>query len=375
MWHEFHAAGVAADLRQISLTGHRVVRTLLSWDAFMPTASAVDVNRLRDFEHFLDMAAAESLHVVPVLFVHSLGDCVMLPPFAIDVHHPRPGVRVVTGGVAQPGGPRDVYTDPRMIEAALRWVERMLSAFSGHPAIAWWDIGHDPARTVRPMRIQHLRDWAAQMTRPLRESGARCALTLGADDVVTARGVRLRPVVDNVDILGIDIDPLLLPIHESQLSAAPTLFLLQLAQRLSGTDALHVHIGTCERAEEDLDACADAPDAARYAADAVSALSDNGAGGLFAVQWSRTGQRIAMSPPVDLAPRLANRGVVNAAAAHTQFGQSWSREIQREREVHAAFPWPEQLDVDDYYVNLPESFADLFAAWKRERQDHPATLD
>ncbi len=375
LWHEFKRDHVTGDLQRIASGGHRLVRTLLSWDAFMPTPSVVDVSRLRDLETFLALAGEQSLQVVPVLFVQSIGDCVMLPAFAIDIDHPRPGVRVVTGGVVQPGGPRDVYTDPQMIEAQMLWLETMLSTFSGHPAIGWWDIGHDPATTVRPQRIAHFRDWAAQIVQPLRDRNETCALTLGADDVLTARGVRPAALASSVDIIGFAYDAQQPPAPDAVLDVGGSTFLLQLAQRLSGVDAVQMHLGVCEQDDAAVVAgCSEPAIAARYAADAVSALSESGCAGLFALQWSYPGERMTSSPPFDRVPRLSRRGVVDAAGKLTHFGESWTREIRRERERSAASPWPQQLDIEGFYANLPDSAQDLYVAWKDEREEHPAML-
>jgi len=99
VWHEYDAARTGAELRAIKSAGHRSVRTHLLWDAFMPTPSRVEPARQRDFEHFLSVAMELSLQVVPVLFVQTLGGCVMLPSYAIDVNARRSGVRAVTGAV------------------------------------------------------------------------------------------------------------------------------------------------------------------------------------------------------------------------------------------------------------------------------------
>jgi hypothetical protein len=376
IWHEFSAERTAADLRQISLLGHGIVRVQLAWDVFMPSPTSVDPSHLRDLERLLSIAESESLRVVPALFVQSIGDCVLLPPFAIDVDRARRGVRVVTGGVTQPGGPRDMYTDPLMLEAQLTWLDRLLSEFGGHSAIAWWDLGFDPAATIRPQRITHLGDWAATVTKPLRDRGYRSALTLGADDIVTARGVRLAVVAGIVDIFGIAIDPMLLPLDDPA-AVDSTLFMMQLAQRLSGVNDVHAHIGMCERDEGDttMARCADADAAGTYADHAVNELASAGAAGLIALQWSCAGPRVRRSPPFDRVHRLSRRGVVDASREPTRFGVSWSREIRREREVRAASPWPPKLEVESFYSNLPDSVQDLHVAWKREQRHDPAMLE
>src|SRR5438309_5621424 len=207
VWHEFDAERVRADLHAMASAGLRVVRTLLPWDRFMPTPDRVDDSRLRDLEVFLDVAAQETLSVIPVLFAQSIGDCVMLPVYAIDVAGKRPGVRAVTDGVVQPGGPRDQYIDLRMLETEVVWLDSMLGAFAGHPAVTMWDLGHDPASVMRPRRIEHMVRWAQVLKAKASERGQQCMLTLGSRDVTTARGVRLGALAPSVDALGFDVDP------------------------------------------------------------------------------------------------------------------------------------------------------------------------
>ena len=111
-------------------------------------------------------------------------------------------MRAVTDAVTQPGGPRYVYTDQLMLEVCVRWIDEMLGAFAGHPAISMWDIGHDPAGGVRPQRIEHLRSWVALISERIHEREQRCMLSLSADDLVTARAVRPAVVASLVDVRG-----------------------------------------------------------------------------------------------------------------------------------------------------------------------------
>jgi hypothetical protein len=47
---------------------------------------------------------------------------------------------------------------------------------------------------------------------------------------------------------------------------------------------------------------------------------------------------------------------------------------RHERERSVPSPWPERIDVDDYYENLPESLHELRAAWERGSSEYPAML-
>lgn len=363
-WHDFDAERMRHDLRGIAASGLRAVRTLLPWDVFMPAMSRPDHGALRNFETFVEAAARVELVTVPVLFAQTIGDCVFLPPYAIDVAASRPGVRAVLGGVVQPGGPRDQYTDSRMLEAQLRWLEGMLGAFAGNPAVAMWDLGHDPATVMRPRRIEHLRAWTALLAARVHDAGERCALTLGAGDVTSARGVRLSAAAASVDILGLAVDTKHVAFAGSGVDAAATAFLVQLSMRLAGdTTPLHVQItapaGDVGAAESAIDSVR------RYAGDAVDRTLAVGSAGVHAAAWSDNSDRAAQLPPFDRWPELLRGGVVDAAGTPTLFGAAWLQAAGEAGDARPRRPWPTAIDVADYYANLPHSADDLYAEWRR----------
>jgi hypothetical protein len=376
VWHEYDAARTQAELRAIKSAGHRTVRTHLLWDAFMPTPARVEPARLRNLEHFLSVATELSLQVVPVLFVQTLGRCVMLPSYAIDVAR-RGGVRAVTDAVTQPGGPRYVYTDQLMLEVCVRWIDELLGAFVGHPAISMWDLGHDPAGGVRPQRIEHLRSWVALISERIHEREQRCMLSLSADDLVSARAVRPAVIATLVDAVGLDLTAAALAEVGGEHDPAAATFLAQLCESLSDSAPLVAHLQSSPPADaDDDDDAASNHDTSsrRFVAGAVDALIDCGCAGLMAAMWSSPGPRAAEVPPFDRQRRMRDAGVVGASGAETAFGGVWVENARRERERSVPSPWPERIDADDYYANLPESLHELRAAWERGSSEYPAML-
>jgi hypothetical protein len=376
IWHEYDAARTEGELRAIRAAGHRTVRTHLLWDAFMPTPARVEPARLGNLEHFLGVADALSLQVVPVVFLQTLGACVMLPAYAIDVDARRRGVRAVTDAVTQPGGPRYLYTDQLMLEVCVRWIDELLGAFAGHSAITFWDMGHNPAGGVRPQRISHLGRWASLMSERIHAREQRCMLTLSADDLVTAHAVRPAAVAKLVDRLGVDLSRNALAQVGGELDPAAAAFLVQLCESLSDSSPLvaHLHAGS----DDGTAVADDAPDidtqTRRFVAGSVDALVDCGCAGLMAAMWSSPGPRAAEVPPFDREQKLRVAGVVDAAGVSTAFGTAWVEEAQHERECSLPTPLPERVDVDDYYANLPESLHEVRAAWERGSSEYPAML-
>ena len=388
MWHEPTPVRAAADLAAIRAAGFESVRLHLAWDAFMPSDRQVDRYRLRDLEALLDAARELSLGVVPVLFCQALGDTVMLPRYAVDRRRPRPGVRVVTDTNVVPGGPRDPWVDPLMLEVETRWLDAMLDAFANHPAIDAWDLGHDPATVARPRRIAHLDQWTALMAARVHERQDRCLLTLGQDDVLTARGVRLAGVAAEVDGLGLAIEPPRLGgFSADPADVRPAVLVVQLALRLASAvrtpPPLLAVTGVASGEEPAPPAAPDLGDdavpawevpllappvAARHAADLLDRLAAVGASGVCATAWCDLGVRLFTAPPCDRRPSLARHGLATTDGSLKPLGEAWSAVARREASLTAADPWPDRIDVEDYYAHLPESVLDLWAGWLRERE-------
>ncbi len=111
----------------------------------------------------------------------------------------------------------------------MRWLDALLAAFAGHPAVAAWELGHDPASTIRPARIADMAGWAALLGERVRAQDEQCRLTLGQGDVVRGRGVRLAAVAEHVDALGLALRPQRLPLPGDPLDAGRGVFVVELA--------------------------------------------------------------------------------------------------------------------------------------------------
>lgn len=379
LWHEFSADVVAHDLALIAQRRIPVVRVLLSWDAFMPTDRAPNPRRMRDFETLLGFAREMGLRIVPTLFAQSLGNCVMLPTYAVDRAHPRRGVRCVTEGRVVTGGPRDIYVDPLMLEVQVRWLDAMLAAFAQHPSIAAWEIGYDPATTVRPRRIDHMRQWAALLCERIATQGDESRLALGQEDVLSGRAVRLHVLAAHVDRVGLLLRPQRLALPGSALDPDRGVFVAALARTLLGDEApldTDLGIAVADGGEDEPVVGIDGdPEAARRACDQLlQRLLETGVSGVTASAWSDWGPRLAEAPPSDRAPWLSRLGIVDTTGKSKLSAASWDELVGRDHAVALPAGLGGGLSVDDYYANLPDSLRDLYATWQGSRSEPPAIL-
>jgi hypothetical protein len=386
LWHEFSAERTARDLQRIGNAGLRVVRVPLAWDAFVPTPRQVDRRRLRDLETLLGIAAANDLQVVPVLFAQSFGDCVLLPRYAVARGERRRGVRVITDGIIEPGVPRDVWEGPLMLEVEVMWLEQTLRAFANHPAILAWDLGNDPATTCRPVRIAHVEAWAKLMGERVRATQDPCWMTLGAADVLTARGMRLSVIAPHVDALGMLVHPQSLRLDGAALDPLRVAFVARLAQRLAapGLDGtpppLVMHTAIAAEPVTRW-AAADMPevavveemapvapqDAVRHTGGLLERLPDDGAVGALAAQWCDLGPRPTAAPPYDRRPWLAQCGIASPTGDLKPHGEVWSSVARRDVDAGRPAPWPSgAFDAAQWYDNLPDASNDLFARFRTD---------
>jgi hypothetical protein len=374
LWQAFDRAAITADLATIAGAGFRQVRVGLAWDSFMPDARRVDGRRLGEFDTLLRVAAAQGLGLIPVLFVQAHGDTVFLPGRSVDRDRSRPGVRVLNDGLLEIGGPRDVWTDPLMLELADRWVRTMAAGFANHPAVVAWDLGDDPAAVVRPRRVADLTGWISLVGAPLRERGDRVQLTLGAGDLLRPRGVRLETLTPHLDRIDISIRPAdlrRLPIGDA---SAPQ-FLAQLAQALAGGGGAGIGLALATPSPVDDSRAMDETAAAASVHQLAERRIEVGLGGLRATRWTDLQPRLGERAPFDRSPWLLRCGMVRVDGARKPVFEPWARAARAGLESAPPRPWPPDLDVESYYANLPDSLLDLAAQWRRERGDQPAILD
>jgi hypothetical protein len=374
LWQAFDTAAVSSDLAAIARAGFREVRVGLAWDSFMPDARGVDPRRMGEFDTLLRVAGAHGMGIVPVLFIQAHGHCVFLPARAVMRDARRRGVRVLSEGMPESGGPRDAWTDPLMLELADRWARAMAAGFANHPALAAWDLGDDPARVLRPRRIPDLAAWVAVAGAPLRQRGDRVQMTLGADDLLRGRGVRLGSLSGLLDRIDIAIRPaqlrrLQLPEPEA------LLFIAQLAQALAGDQGGQIGLALAMPSpggdEEGMDELA----AAATVDQLVERRTEAGVSALRATAWCDLHPRLRERAPYDRHDWRRRCGLVRLDGAEKPALGPWSRLARADLAAPPPNPWPPHLDVEAFYANLPDSVLDLAAAWHREQEDRPAILD
>ena len=281
---------------------------------------------------------------------------------------------VVVGAGTLRAVPRHVWTDPLMLELADRWARAMAAGFANHPAIDAWDLGDDPAGIIRPRRIADLATWVRLVGDPLREQGDRVHLTLGADDILRGRGVRLGAVAPHLD----RIDVAVRPSHLRRLGLAePSAlrFLAQLAQALAGESRVPIGLALAAPSPDGDAEGIEEVAAAAAIDELLERRAEAGICGLRATRWCDLHRRLAERAPYDRSGWLLRSGLIRLDGTERPALDIYARAARAGLDAAEPHPWPARLDVDAYYANLPDSLLDVAAGWRREHDDEPAILD
>ena len=283
------------------------------------------------------------------------------------------------------GGPRDIYTDPLLLEVQVRWLDALLAALAGHPAVAAWELGHDPASTVRPARIADFTAWVAlspsactsrtsaagsPSARATWCGAAECAWHRWRSTSTRSAWRCARSVCRCQATLSTPAAACSWPSlpwrspdrphrswsrwasHPARLPAAP-----------SGRGR-HRQRHRARRRRH-----------TRAATSCCSGWSRQASPACIAAAWSDWGERLHEVPPATAGHGCHDRESLTALgfpSVSRRRGRRWSR---LQRSVAARSPYPDSIDVESYYANLPDSLLDLHASWQGDRSDGPAILD
>jgi hypothetical protein len=224
----------------------------------------------------------------------------------------------------------------------------------------------------------------------VRASQDPCWLTLGAGDVLTARGMRLAVVAPHVDALGMLVHPQRLRLDGDLLDPLHVLFVLRLAQRLAApsgeaapppllavtgiaaepvtawTVEAGAAAGSAAAVVEKVDPTA-AGEAVRHAGDLLERLPEAGAVAALASSWSDLGPRPMAAAPYDRRPWLGQIGLATPSGDLKPHGDVWASVARRDVDAGAPAPWPaDAFDAEQWYANLPDASNDLFARFRAD---------
>jgi endo-1,4-beta-mannosidase len=363
MWSRFDLGEIDEDFARIAALGLDVVRFFLLWEAFSPTAHAIDEVALRRFIEVLDRAHAHGLRTMPTLFCGHMSGVNWLPAWTLDPATPSGRFRTIAGGNVSPYGIGDFYTGD-LLEAQRTFARAVGERAREHASILAWDLGNEFSNLRVPRTPQDAAHWSAALTHDLFVT-SNLGVTGGThgEDLSEDRHIRLASLAEPWPFATMHGYPAYSDFARGMGDPEVVPFLHEMAAAFARKRVLFSEFGTPASALED-----DA--AAVYAREVLLRLQQRGALGAFWWCWTDYAPELATSPPFDLAPHELRFGVLRADGTERPVAAALA-EFARERRSVIEAPAP-AIDEEAYYAGLPASLREAYAAYCR-RYDHEGT--
>jgi endo-1,4-beta-mannosidase len=368
MWREFDLGEVREDMARIADMGFDVVRLLALTEDFLPGPMTVDarmVARLVDVAH---AAKTVGLRVVPTLIVINMSGRMWWPKWMLD----------------SPGAPRDLFTEPTLVDSQALLVETCARALSGDEAIRAFDVANEIDDALRPRTRDDGRRWATAMANAIRRGAPGIPVQIGTHlpSLATRNNMRVDDLAGIADEDVMHAYPLYSDTARSFLDPELVPFSCALTAGLSGSGrrTLMQEFGLCtaprgrpgQTITDDFlghprsQYLASEDEGAAYYEAVLERLVETGAAGAYAWCYGDYDPRLFDRPPLATALRERTFGLVRADGSEKPAVEVFRAfKTRRDAGTLAAAPVPTVLDVsaDEYYRAPASHFARLYASW------------
>ncbi len=400
-WKAFDVSATRDELAQITDLGCDTVRLYLCWEDFQPGPTRINSKAMRALERTLDVAQAQHLRVVGVLFPGVLGGVTQVPAWATGVS-PGPDLALMTRfgvplttssapvffeGSYHETTIRDLYRDPQQCAAQRYLIREVIGYFAPHPALWAWQIGYELDRVRAPSSSEEAFDWLAGLVEYAREHGAvRIVGTSSARSLARVTSLRPHQIANLCDLVGVHTwpyDPL--PV-DAPWQVAYVTFLHALTTAQTGLGIIVTDVGLATSPDNRAGWIRDslpAPTRRTYLADeeqqaafvemAIETLQQAGATGVWLSNYADVPEALWQTAPYDRAIHARTAGVVRADGREKP-AAAMLRSISKRigQNGHAWMPLNRNssatpvLDIDGerYWDNPSSEMRRLFNEWQ-----------
>ncbi|MEO6834920.1 MAG: hypothetical protein ABI231_03320 [Candidatus Tumulicola sp.] len=391
VWQRFDLGEIREDMARIKELGLDVVRFFLSWEAFAPTADAMDRATLVHFTAVMDTIAAAGLRAMPTLFCGHMSGVNWLPAWSLDASTPHGRFRTIAGGRTSPYGIGDFYADPPLLAAQVLFARSVGERAREHPALWCWDLGNEFSNLREPATPDAAAQWSLRLTETLREaSSGNVTGGMHGEDLERDRHIRPSSIARPWSFASMHGYSVYSSFSRGRLDTNVVPFLAQLQASCSGRPVVFTELGnpTCPpgtvspydrvplpgEAPQKAGAlphdaapyaCLSEDEMAQYAYGTIDRLHARGALGALWWCWADYDRALAALPPFDLAPHELSFGIVRSDGAYKPVAHALARIAREERRV-AATPPASIVGESAYYASLPNGIFDLYRAYCRD---------
>jgi endo-1,4-beta-mannosidase len=353
MWSYFDPEAIDADLARIQDAGLSSVRFFLLWETFQPEPDRIDADALAKLERFLDLLEARKLRGIPTLFCGHMSGVNWLPDWTLEPGRGHGRFRTISEGRPSPFGIGDFYA-PGPLLAAQRYAVRTIGTrLRGHPAIAMWDLGNEFSNLREPTSPAVATTWSRLLSNELFVASLH-PVTGGihGEDLERDRHIRPSSIAESWEVATMHGYSVYSGFARDRMDAEVVPFLADVVASFTGKSVLFSEFGNPEcppgARSAGAFACLDEAEMARYAGEVLDRLQRRGALGASWWCYSDYDEKLATTPPFDLAPHEMRFGAWRTDGTPKPVVATLSRFAAEGRPV-AARPMP-SFDEAEWYA-------------------------
>jgi endo-1,4-beta-mannosidase len=368
MWREFDLGEVREDMTRIADIGFDVVRLLTLTEDFLPEPMAVDAQMVGRLVDVTRAAKDAGLRVVPTLIVLNMSGRIWWPTWMLDSR----------------GEPRDLFTEPMLVQSQTLLVETCARALSGDDTIRAFDVANEIDDALRPRTREDGRRWATAMANAIRRGAPGVPVQIGTHlpSLAARNNMRVDDLAGIADEDVMHAYPLYSDTARSFLDPELVPFSCALTAGLSGSGrrTLMQEFGLCtappgregKTITDDFlghprsQYLASEEEAAAYYEAVLERLGETGAAGAYAWCYGDYDPRLFDRPPLATARRERTFGLVRADGSEKPAVDVFRAfRARRDAGSLAAAQVPSVLDVstDEYYRRPDAHFVRLYESW------------
>ena len=369
MWRELDLGEVRDEMAQIADIGFDVVRIFTLTQDFLPRPRAVDDTMIARLLDVVQAAKDAGLQVVPTLVVINMSGRIWWPEWMLDLHR----------------NPRDLFSEPEILESQALLAKRCASALAGDDAIRAFDLANEIDDAQRPSSRDAGRRWATTLADAVRKAAPGIPIQIGAHLLsLTTDNMRVDDIASVADENVMHAYPLYSDAARSFLDPELVPFSCALTSALSGEDrpTLMQEFGMCtappgyagQTITDDFlgqartQYLASEDEQATYYAQVLDKLASTGAAGAYAWCYGDYDSSLFNRAPFTTAVRERTFGLVRANGTEKPAADVFRKFIARRDAGELTVSEPDlsgvlDVSVDDYYRAPAEHFARLYARW------------
>jgi endo-1,4-beta-mannosidase len=178
-WRHFDVTEVAQDFARIRAAGFDTVRLFLRWEDFQPRPERVAPAMLTHLVTVADIAAHNTLALMPTLFTGHMSGVNWIPSWALTTGQEPSRFRVVSGDQVVRARLKNWYSDATILQAQRLLAREVAAALGQHPALWAYDLGNEHSNCVVPPSRVAAVAWLEAMADAIRAVDATHPITLG----------------------------------------------------------------------------------------------------------------------------------------------------------------------------------------------------